>query len=262
MKQFAPDYPRDANNWIRFPPDKPLREQLFTPESMAHPARANLWMLQSIYQYVAESGETLLDITSGVGSLMLACKEGYRVILIELSEHFHKMQLDNAEKLGVEPVMLLGDCRDYLPIPCDHILFSPPYSSAMHNESSKKISAWAKERNWEGKSGHTHYVEDSAKNLGLLNAFMFGQQMRDIYKLCLESVRSGGTMTIIIQDFIRGGAVQEISDFAKHTCLKLGWQLDRHEQRWQPGTPFKALQKKKGHKVTETEEIIIMRKER
>lgn len=259
---FAAEYNKTPEGWIKFPPDKPIRETLFHEQSFIHPARANLWMLQEIYHYVAEPGETLLDITAGIGSLMMACLEGHQVILIELNKEFHRIQMLNAYKMGVEPIMLLGDCRDYLPMSCDHIIFSPPYSTAYTGKGSKKMQEWTKTRQ-DGEmitKGVDLYRDDDPKNLGLLNIFLFGQQMEKIYEMCLESVRPGGTMTIIIQDCVKGGEMQQLGDLAMRQCLRMGWELKDWFYRWQPGTPFKSQHKKKGHLVTEKEDIIILQR--
>src|SRR3990172_1188279 len=220
-KQFASEYPRTAEGFIRFPQDKPLRQKLFVPESFAHPARANIYMIQEIYRYVAEPGETLLDITSGIGTLMVAIFEGYQVVLIELEKPFHEIQKMNAEKMQVEPVMLLGDCRDYLPVPCDHIIFSPPYSRLLNRPGKlTPTMQGVLDDGYYAKDGDKAFFTYSSdpRNLGQLDSFMFGQQMEKIYKLCFESVRIGGTMTIIIQDFIKGGKRQQLGDLATHQC--------------------------------------------
>lgn len=262
-KEFAAEYGVTTSGFIKFPPDKPLRSVLFDEVSLSHPAKANIYMIQEIYRYVADPGETILDITAGIGTLMLAMLEGYNVQLIEIEEPFHNMQMLNAAKLGIEPLMLLGDCRDFLPIPCDHIIFSPPYSRTLNRPGKlTNVMKAVLKGDFYADAGDQSFFTYSSnpKNLGQLDSFMFGQQMEKIYKLCLHSVRPGGSMTIIIQDFIRGGERVMLGDLAVHQCKRMGWELSDWFKRYQPGTVFKSIQRAKGFNTVDDEDIIMLRR--
>lgn len=138
-KVFAPEFPRNENGWILFPKDLKERRTLFFPEeSFKHPAKMNFHLQQSIIEYVANEGDVLLDPFGGTGTLMIAALQGYRVVLIEIEEGYHKLQLQSQENLNVQVpgagnliTLLHGDNRLLLPIPCNHIITSPPYAQAM-----------------------------------------------------------------------------------------------------------------------------------
>jgi DNA modification methylase len=269
-KEFAGQYQRDEDGRILFPRDQAARSELFVKEVNLHPAKANLWMLEEIVKYVSEPGETVMDIMSGTGSLMIAALMGRNVVCIELEPVFMKIQLDSREKIlsydgelfrygsSVGSITnLFGDCREYLPLPVDHIIFSPPYSSVLDRrhkaKSSRELAGAAVE-------GYEIYSTDRPENLGALNDFKYTLEMEKIYKLCLQSVRPGGTMTVIIQDIMRQGKRKELSEAAWRSCIKAGWQHEGWYKRWQQGTAFKAIWRSKGFEVVDDEDIIIFRR--
>ena len=103
MIDFAPEFKRDENGWILFPRDVQERKMLFFPdEVMKHPAKMNFHLQQSIIEYVAKPGETLMDIFGGTGTLMIAALQGYHVILIEVEDGYHKLQMEAKNNLEIQ----------------------------------------------------------------------------------------------------------------------------------------------------------------
>ncbi len=135
---FAPTFNRTEEGWITFPTDRKERKSMFFPEAvMAHPAKMNFHLQQSIIEYVTQPGDTLMDIFGGTGTMMIAALQGYRVILIEIEDGYHKLQIEAKENLEIQSpgcgdlvTLLHGDNRLILPIPCNHIITSPPYCLA------------------------------------------------------------------------------------------------------------------------------------
>ena len=143
---FAPEHPRNEEGWILFPTDRKERKSMFFPEEvMKHPAKMNFHLQQAIIEYVANEGDILLDPFGGTGTLMIAALQGYRVVLLEIEDGYHKLQLQAKEELneqvggaGNSVILLHGDNRLLLPIPCNHIITSPPYAQAMNISRVRK----------------------------------------------------------------------------------------------------------------------------
>ena len=144
-KKFAPEYPRRLDtetglqDLVDFGSDVNLRKRLFIEESMKHPAKANLNMLGSVISYVSEPDERITDIMAGTGSILIAALAGRPVTLIEISSHYCEWITRSLEE-KLEPiapgissqVMLINNaCQRVLPIPTNHIIFSPPYAHIM-----------------------------------------------------------------------------------------------------------------------------------
>ena len=130
ITQFASSYPRSKQGWIQFPRDKADRDKLFVPESYEHPAKANLYLVQSLIDYTTSPGDWIMDITAGTGTILVASPMGRKVIAIELNPLYHEWIELNAQKMGISDCMIfLGDCRDILPqLPkVDLVLTDPPY---------------------------------------------------------------------------------------------------------------------------------------
>lgn len=259
-KVFADGVERDDNGWLLFPRDVKLRAEHFVSWKDAelegdHPAKANLYLTQELYRYTTELGDTVMDITAGSGSIMLAALEGRRVVAIDLAEHYMKWMKQSRARLRLvsEVTLLMGDCRDFLPIPVKSIVFSPPYSVAMNQgggivNREKSIQAGLKE--YSGGKG----------NLGSMNDFIYNRAMQDIYKGCFDSLESGGYISLLIKDRISKGERVPLGFEAMRLMDAAGFVLDKWDHWKPPGSQFVQIHKAKGDRVVEDESIIICRK--
>jgi len=180
-KTFAPEYDRNEKGWIKFPPDASYRKQMFPEEVNKHPAKANVYLVQSIIEYVSEPGHVCIDIMAGTGTLMVGALVGREIICVEISEMFYELQAKAMEKLeeiapGVsDHIMLINmPCQHYLPIPdlADHIIFSPQYAGIMKTKGTDK---------WNMDTGYAfEEYSKSPLNLGTMSDFIWG-----ILALCL-----------------------------------------------------------------------------
>lgn len=263
QKPFAPEYEREGK-YIKFPRDIELRKANFIPEAMQHPAKANLYLIEELVKWCSEPGQRVMDITAGTGSILLACKMGRKVTMIELNQFYAEQIKQSGTKMGLaegkDYTMLVGDCQSFLPLQADAIIFSPPYSTTMSStggimrKESKIIEQYD---HYQGRSeGHK-----DPRNLGNVKAFMFNQIMNGIYKKCWDSLPSGGKLALIIKDFINSKSEVEPLGWRHVQMLgKAGWKQVLWEEWDAPGTQFKALHRAKGSHVTEGEHIIIAAK--
>lgn len=267
-KQFAPEYPRTDDGWIRFPPDSDYRKGMFPEEVNKHPAKANVYLVQSIIEYVSEEGQTLLDIMAGTGTLMVGALVGREVICVEISQMFFDLQTKALARLeeiapGIsEHIMLVNlPCQQYLPVPnlADHIIFSPPYASIM------KVSKKPGRLQEAFLSSDAHEYSTNPLNIGLMNDFIWKLEMERIYAKCFETLRPGGTMTLITKDHYekqKDGVRKRIplSQAARDACIRVGF-TDHSWWKWAaPGSAFTNIYRSRGWDVVEDEDVIIVKK--
>jgi SAM-dependent methyltransferase len=252
-KVFAPNSPKTEDGLYIFPPDTAERRHHFIPDVRLHPAKANINLTRAIWQYVSEPGETIMDITAGTGTIMLAELEGRKVICIELSPKYHSWIQESKALMGVKSLVLRGDCRKLLPIPADHVLFSPPYGEALQGGGG------IVSREAEVQQSINDYRDDPA-NLGNMKDFIYNQEMRKIYRLCFESLRPGGTLSIIIKDHIKKATRIPLGLQAYRMALGAGFEHMDWFQWKPPGNQFTNIKRSLGQRVVEEEHVIILRR--
>jgi DNA modification methylase len=262
-KQFAPEYNRNEQGWIRFPPDSDYRKRMFPEEVNKHPAKANVYLIQSIIEYVSEEGQLLLDIMAGTGTLMVGALVGREVICVEISEMFHNLQQQALVKLeGIAPgisdhIMLINiACQRYLPIPslADHIIFSPQYAGIMKTKGTDK---------WNVDTGYAFAeYSKSPLNLGTMSDFIWGHEMERVYSNCYKTLKSPGSMVLIVKDHMEQGKRVQLVNKAISASIIAGFSFNEDEHfRWiAPGMPYTAARRAKGIEVVDDESIVVLRK--
>ncbi len=268
---------------LNFPSDVKLREKYFAKAEKGHPARANLYMMIWLIKKLTKPGDTILDPTSGVGSLMYATLLGRNVVNIELEKHFVETQQINWAFMSMyhnpTGMFLLweGDARRWLPIQrldeyhigpmgrgIDHCIFSPPYSVNIGGAGAK-VAAMAAESG----TSVAGYGKDRAQ-LATLSYFNLLIGMKEIYRGVYNSLPVGGFMATITKDSVntkeakyRGfGGIEPYSADTVKVCYEVGFEL---YQLWQrEAKPSLRLQvawsQNPGIPHVQTEEIIIMRR--
>lgn len=262
MKPFAPDYPRTPEGWIQFPSERGigLRQDIFPPAVSEHPAKFNIYMLKSIIESFTEPGDTVMDIMAGTGTIMIGALSGRNIICIELEEWYQEiiqMGKENIELTATGWITLLkGDCRDFLPIPVNHIIFSPPYAQILKGKGMD-------DDKWKTMSySHKHQDDYSAnpRNVGNLNRFIYNQVMGKIYGLCYDSIIPGGTMTVVLKDYMKQGKRVYLSSWLKKVCLGFGFSVFAWYKREAMGSGYQDVWRGKGVTTVDDEDIVVFRK--
>jgi len=271
-KVFASEYPRNDIGLILFPGDTYYRKELFPfwdrlgVSLSEHPAKANVFLVQSIVEYVSEPGETIMDIMAGTGTILVAALIGRRVVCIEIESSYVELlqqgvlDIERAAPGAEEMITIIeGDCSKILPLPvADHIIFSPPYAQIMR---SKNITSGLDKDTWGEGRGILKYSKHP-DNIGNLNEFLYHQRMEIIYKKAFESLPPGGTLTIIIKDHMIKGKRVYIGNRAMRDCIRAGFE-EVARFKWLPhGSVYTGVHKGAGWEVVEDEDIIILRRPR
>jgi tRNA G10 N-methylase Trm11 len=122
--------------------------RMFTEETMKHPAKIHLGMLQTIILEYTKENDLILDPMAGMGSTGVVCMlHGRNCIMIEYEEKFCKNAKANIELNRKRPQVtqkghaeiIQGDAR-YLSSMfkgADGIIFSPPFAESPRTGKNK-----------------------------------------------------------------------------------------------------------------------------
>lgn len=261
---FAPDYDRSPDDLVIFPRDTELRRRLFPDTDPAqHVAKANMVMVEELVKYVSEPGDEILDPFAGTGTVLVACTHGRAVVMFELVSAFCDTIEQNA--LGMElsyPEMswnlIPGNASAILPIPdiCDHMIFSPPYPMGL-----KKSEAAADDRTTKdlGYGNAAVYSEGGQENFTTMSDFIYHRKIEQFYRKCFQSIRVGGTMTVIIKDRMEKGVRQMQADRTLRDCERLGFELVARNKWLARGGGFSAINRAAGLDTVDDEDLITLR---
>ena len=267
---FAKDIPRNEEGLLLFPRDQTFRAQHFVGWKEAgleadHPAKANLLLTQELVRHTTRPGEKIMDITAGAGSILIALMSSRDVIAIDIAPHFVEWMKKSVTKIEViltdmeipisDSLILQGDCRNFLPLEVDSIIFSPPYAGAF-NSGGGILS-----RDTALMASVEQYRHDP-KNLGNLNDFLYNQAMDQIYQKCFESLPRGGKLSLLIKDRMNHGQRVPLGLAAVRSMMKAGFEVSEWHRWKPPGSIFVSIKRSKGEAVIEDEHIIIMEKPR
>ncbi len=264
MKEFAPDYNRDEQGRVLFPSDTNYRASLFPAlDPTTHVAKANLWMVEALVNYVSEPGESILDPFAGTGTILCGIPLGRDVICMELEEPYQRIIESNIQMMKMDypdiddhAQLIPCDSFKLLPIPdyCDHAVFSPPYPMGL-----KKKGTMDKTSQDLGYASATDYSANP-DNFTNLNTFLYHQRIELFYKKCLQTIRPGGTMTIIIKDRVEKGERMNQPDRTERDCLRLGYELVGRNKWYARGGGYTAVNKLKGLETVDEEDLITLRR--
>ena len=258
---FAPEYEREEHGWIVFPRDTSLRRELLGEELAKqlsiHPAKMNMHLCKEIIKFNTQPGQTILDPFGGVGTTLIAGTLGRNVLLCELEQVYFDIAQKTAETYtsaypGVNLMVFQGDNQQLLPIPCDHIITSPPYGNDLYKKEGQALD--------ESIQDSVTAYGASALNIGQLNPFLYNQAMIKLYKKMVASLRPGGTITITHRDRTRGDERLLYGLEIMRTMSDLGMKLTWWEKWKAPGSIQSRVNEKKGAIVILDEDILCFSK--
>jgi len=264
MKEFAPALPRNDKGWIVLPDDVTWRKSIFPERVMKHLAKMHMYLEDAIIDYVSESGDILLDPMAGTGTLMMAALKGRRVITLDIEKPYHELQVEVYKYMReIHPnmetcIQLHGNCKLILPIPCDHIIFSPPYAKAL--KPAKSVSQITVDKYRVTEDEYQAYAQTRG-NVGMNNTFLYNRDMEKVYTLCYESLRQGGTMSVVVKDIIEKGKRTYFSKWINRVCRQIGFKEHAWFKAEMMGGAWQDIRRSKDLSTVDDEDTIIYIKE-
>lgn len=256
--------------------DTAWRRELFPDEVFDHPAKANMYLIQELVEYLTKPGDTIIDPFAGTGTMLIGVLMGRNVVLIEVEPQYLEL-LRKTEKMWKEGVKLTvtgevkgpgrifiyeGDCRqklqdiDFL---CDAAIFSPPYADTL--SSGGETRTRASDRITPDAIKAYGGRQASSLNLGRLNKFYFQHGMKRVYERLHKRLVADAPMVIISKDNMQAGTRQFLSDGIIRQAQKSGFKLNEWLKWKQPMSSYRAPAAAKGIKTVSDEDILIFRRE-
>lgn len=273
---FAPQYPRDENDWILFPPDIDERRKFYPhstdPDGLSvfhHPAKMQLLLTQELIRYYTKPGDKILDPFGGTGTTGWGVLEGRFVTLMELEPVFQPL-LDFIKKdwqaAGQNLTLMFGDSVPLMKtLPANSfnaIITSPPYANLQVGKETER------EQEFTGglrvmKEQMRQYGSDKAHpaNFGRYNTFQFNLKMQEVYNQCFRVLVSGGVYVSVTKDSMRGNQRQLLASEVSRYVRKSGLERTEDWYKWKtPGGMMSSVMKSKGSEVVEDEDVVVYRK--
>ena len=275
-----------------FPKDIAIRKKFMIPEAFMHPAKANWYMMEWIFDYLMEKnwlkkGDLVLDPMCGIGTTNIVTSlKGIHSIGIEYEQKFVDICLKNKKKLTQvnqeqlfqkelgKIAFLKGDARDLSILnKIDAIITSPPYEQTMGDKHyspranrlmqlKKHITAYSgirKNLKFEGKRRINYSRGDG--QIGNLRKEAYLSAMLRVYQECYNVLKPDGVMVLITKNFVRN---KEIVPLDRHTislCERVGFKLiERHARKINYFSFWQILRIKKNEKIVDKEDILIFQK--
>ena len=269
---FAAGYERNEQGWLLFPRDVKRRKELFPQGVFDHPAKANMYLVQELINYLTKPGDTILDPFGGTGTLLIGALSGRNIVLIEIEPHYLKL-LEETQQMWREGVQLPvvgevrgpgriiiyeGDCRqrlqdmDFL---CDAAIFSPPYANIL--SSGGETRTGPSDRITSDVIQAYGGKEASSLNLGRLNPFYFEQAMNRVYERLHARLVPGSRIAVISKDAMRMGKRLMLSEKIIRQAAKQKFELEEWHKWAQPMSSYRAPAEARGFKTVGDEDILI-----
>lgn len=190
---------------------------------------------------IHRKGDIILDCMAGCGSIMIAALSGCRLLCIDTSPGYAELLekskasvLQHAKDADI--TVLYGDCVEFLPLPVDHICFSPPYTDIMKKLKITEHDIWGDALNISEEEA-ARYSQGKG-NLGLVPEFYHMQAMEKILAKCLLSLEPKGTMTLITKDHMEAGRRIHLTRKYIKAAERIGFKLTEAFKREALGTMF------------------------
>ena len=266
-----------------FASDLPQRSRFFVPESMWHPAKCHLGLVQYLVDHYTRSGDRLCDPLAGSGSLLLAALSVRSVIARDIEERWVEVMGRNADRIREQAGLFAGeivveqaDARQPWGITVDAVITSPPYGCEMSASPRAKKTLPYRLRELPHDATWDRYLNQPTGGTAAMLTFHYGQHpaqigtfrgrryweaMRMIYTQAHAAIREGGQLILIVKDHIRDGQRVLTADRTITLCQDIGFHLaERFQRRVHPLSLWQRRRKEQGLPVVEEEDVLVLRK--
>jgi hypothetical protein len=265
---------------VTFASDLPQRLRYFVPQSLLHPAKLHLGLLQYIVDRYTRPGDTLCDPMAGSGSLLLAALSARQVIVRDVEPRWVALMRQNAIRIHQQAGLFAGDitveradARLPWEVCVDHVICSPPYGCEMSGSASAnkglayRLAQHPHDVRWERylscPNGATHgmltfHYGSIPGQVGARRGKGYWQAMEAVYTRAYAAIRPGGQLILILKDHIRDGRRVPTANMTSDLCASIGYRLTgRLQRRVYPLSLWQRRRKESGLPVVEEEDVLI-----
>lgn len=211
----------------------------FPDDAVAHPAKANLNMIEYLVLKYSRVGDLVLDPMAGTGSTcVMAVLNGRDGICVDVEDRFVKWMLmakervENASVLGRKGRMTVihGDARElskYVSGSVDAIITSPPYGDAVAVKGNRITPVRPSK---DGRLGSdpkdvTFYYSLDPGNIGNLEWVEYLNAMLKVYTEMFKVLKQGGLAAVIVKPFVKGGRAVDLPLHTHILMSRAGFKL-------------------------------------
>lgn len=200
---------------------------IHTKYEKLHPAPFSFQDVARLISFFTKAGGRVLDPFVGVGSTLKACayldREGIGVELSPRWSTLARQRLVEETDRPETQTVIEGDIRDVLDTlsneSFDFVVTSPPYWSILNKTKDYK----ARERIDNGLA-HNYSTDD--RDLGHITDYSdFVNELASIFRRCVDKLRHGKYMAIIVSDFKHGNRFYPFHSDLYNALIVLGVEL-------------------------------------
>ena len=256
-------YGKNSDGNIVFPNDRIGHTESEIIKRIKHPSANNLFMLESLCDYLGDPEGIIIDPMAGRGSIMVGRFFCLRLWMYELNPFFVGEIQKNISELRLDNVAVVeSDCVAALEqLPDDYItatIFSPPYANQLQSRTGHKV--YDDKDNWAGEAIR-NYTYEHKRNMANMQQFQFNRVMRSFYKELYRVTKTGGRVCIIIKDRMSKGQRVPYGVEQARWAYQGGFVADEWHAREAIGSVFGYYNLQRGIKQVTDEHIIILKKE-
>jgi len=243
------------------------RENIYSKESMTHPAKMYTPLTQELIQNYSKEGDTILDPMCGIGTVNIeSSRLGRNSIGVDYEKRFVNESKKNAElleksgqKIG-EVKIMHGDARKLSNIKkVDTIVTSPPFADVQPFHDKKfKIKG-----RMVGKGGSGQNYSSKADNIGNLNQKSYLTEMQKVYASCYSVLKPNGTMVIHMKNPIKNQKIVPLDKLTIKNAESVGFKLKERKKRHLDNVSFWTRNYRKKYPQAEKiehEDILVFKK--
>jgi len=222
---------------LNFPPSPAFGPyKRFLEHAVAHPAKANVFLLEFLVLNFTKEGDIILDPMAGSGSTgVVASLNGRNAIQVDIEPKYYewmeqaKKYVEEAHVLGKKGWIrnICGDARNLSNLlgNIDVIITSPPYEHQLH-DSYEERACWKGGEIDKMKKLPVGY-SSNPDNIGNMEGENYFSAMFKVYSEMFKVLKSNSLAIIVVKPYIRERRIVDLPYLTWVLLSRVGFKLER-----------------------------------